>query len=154
MKLLIGVDGSEAGEQALRFGLTLAQRLGAEVRVLHVIEEPPVSFWGILAGLDPEAIRVRLQLHAEETRRRVEQLAHGQGVAAAVQVREGLPAEVLLRESQGTDLIVVGTHGHKGMDRVLLGSVAERLVRESSVPVLVVRGGAAEGGGEAAHAQV
>lgn len=136
MKILIGVDGSEAGERALGYGLDLARRLGAETTVLHVLEEPPISSsTALVTGLSVDAARERVRALGLEATSRAQEL----GVTAEVKLLDGPPAEVLLREGAGYDLIVVGTHGYRGMDRVLLGSVAETLVRRSPVPVLVVR---------------
>ncbi|WP_102124721.1 universal stress protein [Deinococcus planocerae] len=140
MRVLIGVDGSEAGEQALRYGLDLARRLGADTTVLHVLEEPPISsYTALVTGLSVDAARERVRALGLETIARAEERAREAGVTVEVKLLDGLPADVLLGEGAKSDLIVVGTHGYRGMDRVLLGSVAETLVRRSSVPVLVVR---------------
>lgn len=139
MKVLIAVDGSDQGNAVLAYGLSLAQRLHADIDVIHVVEDPPVSFWGMMAGLEPHAVRVQLEVRAADVVGHAQRLAQERSVELRARALRGSPARVLLNEAAAYDLLVMGSHGHKGLERTLLGSVAETLVRESPTPVLVVR---------------
>jgi nucleotide-binding universal stress UspA family protein len=146
-KLCCAIDFSEASHAAMREATELARRFGAELELLHVHPPPPA------AGLD---VSVRpldfVELASTELETTMaswqEEAEHAAGRAVHSTVVPGPVAaaadEILrfLREN-GDDLLVVGTHGRRGMQRFLLGSVAERVAREAPCSVLVVRGGAA-----------
>ena len=80
-----------------------------------------------------------LEKEGQEAVDYVMNLAEKEGVAAKLEVKEGTPIKVILEESQNYDLIVMGTLGRTGMSKLLMGSVAERVVRAASCPVMVVR---------------
>lgn len=137
--LLLPTDGSEAAERAVAEGLRLAKALGARVTFLHVLE--PL---GSRLLLGPETLPYYHAL-VEDLRRqglaaldRATQLAEGLGVPFEAHLLEGRAAEVILKEAEKHDLIVMGTHGRTGLDRLLLGSVAQEVVRKSPKPVLLV----------------
>ncbi len=137
--LLLPTDGSPAAEEGLRHGLGLARALGARVRFLYVLEPP-----GPPLLLGPENLPYYqdllqdLRRAGEEALRRAEAGAQALGVPWESLLREGRPAEEILKEAQSVDLIVLGTHGRTGLDRLLLGSVAQEVVRRSPKPVLLV----------------
>jgi nucleotide-binding universal stress UspA family protein len=145
-RILVAVDGSSTGNAALAEALALAKAEQAQVRVVHVVDSPylyPDALYGSVAA-DLEAIR--------RAWRQAGQTVIDQAVAAARHA--GTAPESGLVESDGqrlsgvivdearrwgADLIVVGTHGRRGLERVLLGSVAEGVARSAPVSVLLVR---------------
>ncbi len=145
--ILVAVDSSGTSQRALQEAIRLAKGSGARLCVLHVVEELAAPFMG--DGVDV-LVDVRELLAA--WRRQGEAVLQ----AAAEAVREaGLDVEVALVESageriakvidktaveRGAELIVLGTHGRRGIDHVILGSVADDLVHIASRPVLLVRG--------------
>ncbi|MEE9140170.1 MAG: universal stress protein [Alphaproteobacteria bacterium] len=138
--ILCPVDFSEASKRAFEAALDLAARLKAEVRVIHVYELPAsVLPEGVLeAPSDLEAvIEERLQ-------KRLDAFV-GDGAAERVNVTTGVcegVAYVEITEAAkelDADMIVIGTHGRTGLAHMLLGSVAEHVIRISDVPVLTVR---------------
>jgi nucleotide-binding universal stress UspA family protein len=140
-RILVPVDFSKAANAALAAARDLAVAWTATLDVLHVIEEtvmPAFYAAGVtsLLQLDPE-IRTRCQA---ELSRRVERLG-GPSVVANAHVREGKAAQqiVAFAAEQASDLIVLATAGRTGVERLLLGSVAEKVVRLAPCPVLVVR---------------
>jgi len=148
--ILIPLDGSPFGEQALPMGLDLARRMGAEVHLVHVHQ--PVRPAPYVEGLP--AYNSELE---EEARRREEQylasLANRSAETAGVVVRRALlegpvaPALSRYAEEEEIGLVVMTTHGRGGLSRAWLGSVADALIRQVNVPVLLLRpgkGGAAE----------
>lgn len=80
-----------------------------------------------------------LERNAEQAQQAARDLLQDTGVQAGVRILRGRPVDTLIQAAQGADLLVVGTHGYRGMDRILLGSVTETLLRRAEVPLLVVR---------------
>ncbi len=137
--ILLPTDGSEAAEAGVREGLRLAQALKARVAFLYVLE--PL---GPRLLLGPETLPYYREL-LEDLREaglaaldRGTRLAEEMGVPFEAHLLEGLAAEVILKEAEKHDLLVLGTHGRTGLDRLLLGSVAREVARRSPKPVLLV----------------
>ena len=131
--LMVATDFSPASDAALAYGRALARAFGATLHLLHVIENP---FLRPTFG-NPDDIRANI-LESVENRLTVEDRARG---ARPVLETSDHPAEAIIgyAERAGIDLIVLGTHGRSGIERVLMGSVAERVVRGAPCPVLTVR---------------
>lgn len=120
-RILVAVDGSDASARGLREAIRLAKAERAELCVFNVVDE-------FYAFATPEAT------------------AEKQGVKAKAVMREtvgGPAADAIVREAKKlrADLIVLGTHGRRGVRRMVLGGDAEQVVRTASVPVLLVRAG-------------
>ena len=134
---------SEDANQALAYAIALASKLGARVTLLHVMQSPP---WG---GVDmdvtlPHAYSQFIQhLEAEVTHRMQACLERvtARGLEGEMAVVHGEPFQEILdtAKKQQVDLSIMGTHGRTGLQHVLLGSVAEKVVRLAPCPVLVVR---------------
>lgn len=140
-RILHPTDFSRASAPALRPAVALAKACRAPLVLLHVMT-PPSPFIG--KGAPPSSYADLLILARRSARRRLAAaLARVRrvGVRAQAIFAEGLPADEILRAARRAraDLIVMGTHGRTGVSRVFLGSVAERVVRESRCPVLTVR---------------
>lgn len=140
--ILIPLDFSELSALALQYADALSRCSGARMSVLHAssFEAPAYFTQGQL-----EELREKLKASEQQARRDLEEFvraALGPGTAVpAIHVIEGRPAEVILRTARHTraDLIAMGTHGRSGLNRLMLGSVTERVLRETDVPVLTVR---------------
>jgi nucleotide-binding universal stress UspA family protein len=138
--ILMPTDGSPCSFQALEHGLGLAKALGAKVHFLYVLENPAQAIW-----IAPESVPYGLELledlkkAGEEAIRKALALAQEKGVEATGEVREGTPIPTIVEAAKGFDLLVMGTHGRTGLDKLLLGSVTEGVLHRVSVPVLVVR---------------
>jgi nucleotide-binding universal stress UspA family protein len=141
-RILVPTDFSATSEVALDYAITVASRFGASLHLLHVVDDPFVggAFGSEVYITSVPTMRVHLVDEAETRLCRLLPLCRR--VAARSQVRVGRPPEVIreVAEEQGIDLIVMGTHGRTGMAHLLLGSVAEKIVREAPCPVLTVRG--------------
>ncbi|PTB18945.1 universal stress protein UspA [Trinickia symbiotica] len=145
-RILAPIDGSETAQRALGFALSLAREIGAELIPLFVIDVPIAAYEA--PGFDPSIVRDALQQQGEQLKAESQALMQREkvrGIARVVEVDApgGNVAERILEEARttGCDLIVMGTHGRRGVKRFLLGSVAERLVRMSCCPVLLIPGG-------------
>ena len=137
-KILVAVDFSEHAERALDRALELAPLVGGEVHVLHAC--PLLAY--ALGDAHPDAPDFEARVHAQVDEGLAKVRARGseRGVDVRVHRVDGNPGPQVaaFAEKIGADLIIVGTHGRTGFDRVLLGSVAERVLRLAKVPVLVV----------------
>jgi nucleotide-binding universal stress UspA family protein len=138
--ILVAVDFSETSDHALEVGLDLAQAFGASVHVVHVYQIPVYGFpdGAFLAG--PE-VATRL---AQASQRGLDEIVArhaSRGVAMVSHLKEGPAHEGILDtgEEISADLLIVGTHGRGAIAHALLGSVSEKIVRTSKIPVLTVR---------------
>lgn len=136
-KILVPTDFSEHAERALSTAASLAGVLGATLHIVHV--GPVVQYFGppFASG---RAFANDLMETSRKQLRAYMSAVHEQGLEATETLTEGVPYVEINRAAKdtGADLIVMGTHGRTGIDRLLLGSVAERVVRTSPIPVMVV----------------
>lgn len=137
-KILFATDLSKSAERAEAYACTLAASWGAALTVMSVLEFPP--------GLNPEYSVNRLYLaelmkQATQGLVDVNERTSARGVAVQTRIATGIPSEEVLAvaRAEGTDLIVVGTVGKTGVEHILLGSTAERIIRTAPCPVLAVR---------------
>ena len=140
-KILVPVDGSSISGQALDLAIALAREHHSQLRALHVIDELGyLSSYEYSAELLATARRQGLDL-LEKTRQAATQAEVPIDTRLVDQPGQRLGQTVADEAATwGADLVVVGSHGRRGVGRVLLGSGAEQIVRLSSVPVLTVRG--------------
>jgi nucleotide-binding universal stress UspA family protein len=139
-KLVVGYDFSETGEMALMEALRQASMApGSVLHVLMALEEKHILLFPNIEIDYQGASKVQAWL-SEVVQSRVQQL-EPEGLSYFVHVRIGEPAaEILaLAAEADADFVIVGTHGHSGMKRWLMGSVAEKVVREANCPVIVAR---------------
>jgi len=134
--LLVAVDFEEASRRAIDYAKQLAPPLGATLTLVHVYQLPVYTY----PGLDPAILP---GFHHEVTvaaREAIEQLARAVDVQGAL-LREGDPATEILEAARacGAWMIIMGTHGRRGLTHALLGSVAEKVIRHSDLPVLTLR---------------
>ncbi|MBX0322287.1 universal stress protein [Halomicroarcula sp. F13] len=137
--ILLPTDGSDGIAAAAEHAGNFAHRFGATVHVLSVVDtrnrfESPTA--GLSAEAWTEAERERAEQAVEDT-----VSALPDDVAVETAVVEGVPRSEILDfvEDEAMDLVVMGTHGRTGLDHYLIGSVAEKVVRRSPVPVVTVR---------------
>lgn len=146
-RILVPTDFSAHSDAALEYARALAARFGASMHLLHVIGDPLVpTVIGAVPEMyfGPEAPATRMVLLEEARARLARRLTHAdrQSHHATSEVLFGSPAYTIAEyaDVNGYDLIVMGTHGRTGLAHVLMGSVAEKVVRTASCPVLTVRG--------------
>jgi nucleotide-binding universal stress UspA family protein len=142
-RILYATDFSSASRPALTQAISLARENRAALRVVHAL--PPLVLGDGSAFVPPgtyETIDRRARQHAQKQLTALVARARKAGARATSLLLVGTPQEQVPRAARRmrADLIVIGTHGRTGMSKVLLGSVAERLVRLAPCPVLTVRG--------------
>lgn len=146
--VLVPFDFSGPSETALARGVELAEALGTRLQALHVISATvypdPYHFGPQVVPTDDPDLPGRVRAALE---RRLREVA-GDRIEWATLVREGAPAEEIVRavEAEDAGLIVIASHGLTGLERVLVGSVTERVIRRAACPVLTVRVGAPRSG--------
>ena len=142
-KILVPTDFSQPADAALIYAKELAEKFGARLQLLHVVALPTFYPMGPEAPAFPMAeLLTEAEAAAQNT---LEEQARGTGLPAdrvTVRTTVGTPVSEILDAIayDGIDLVVMGTHGRGMVEHVLLGSVAERVVRRSPVPVLTVHG--------------
>jgi nucleotide-binding universal stress UspA family protein len=142
-RIVVGLDGSQVSEIALQTGAELAERLGAPLHLVRVADLA-VIHWGT-----SEAAEAYAELSAEMSREKeaathyldlVAQPLRDRGLAVTTEVRSGTAARELAEAVTPRDLLIVSPHGRHGLQRFLIGSVAEQVARRSPAPVLIARG--------------
>ena len=144
-RILIATDGSELSDKAVQSGLDLARLCGASVVALKVVPRYPRSYFEGGAAVDPAEVK-RIEAQWSEAAQglvnEVKQRGKAAGVAVkAVVVKSDLIAEAILAAAKKheCDLIVMASHGRKGLKRLLLGSETQHVLTHSHIPVLVLR---------------
>jgi nucleotide-binding universal stress UspA family protein len=141
--ILLATDGSAASEHAARLAVQLARENGAKLTALYVVDPYPYLGIGEANPLGFQAYMSAAAQHAAEAHGKILALCQGEPVVdCQPRLAEDVAAAsgILQSASQvGADLIVVGSHGRSGVARLMLGSVASKVVAESPVPVLVAR---------------
>ena len=146
-RIVVGLDGSRVSETALKTGVELARRLGAPLHLVRVADLAVVP-WGAnqaaaaYAELSNEMVREKDA--ATRYLETVAQPLRDEGLTVATEVRSGFAARELAAAAGPGDLLIVASHGRHGLERLMLGSVAEEVVKRSPAPVLVTRGAQGE----------
>jgi nucleotide-binding universal stress UspA family protein len=142
-RILVPTDFSPPSDAALEYARMLAAKFGSTLRILHVIDDPSTSSELGADGFAPstEAIRIALIEHARKRLDHVMNLVDRSRYHSHADAVLGTPAEAIIdyAGATGTSLIVMGTHGRTGLSHLLIGSVAEQVVRTAPCPVLTVR---------------
>jgi len=147
-KVLIGIDDSKFAENAAKYGFDIAHKFKAKVGLVHIVEPviiPPTNSGDpLLSGVVDQA-NIEMDLINIQNKSGQELIAHtikkyGEGLEVTHFNEYGDTADGIINCSKefGADLIIIGTHSRTGLDRFLMGSVAEHVVRHSAIPVLVV----------------
>jgi universal stress protein A len=142
-RILVPIDFSAQSERALHYATALASRLGASLELLHVVEDPiAAGAWGSETVI-PNLSELRDELIADAERRlqQYREPDEQPRVGLRIAVRMGRTAQTITEYANAAeiDLIVMGTHGRTGVAHLVMGSVAERVLRHASCPVLTVR---------------
>jgi nucleotide-binding universal stress UspA family protein len=141
--ILVPIDGSDTAQRGLNEAIALAKSLGSRIRLLHVINEAPLLS-PLAMGTSFERLFEQVRNYGTSMLHVAETAVQEGGIEVDTQLIEAngnLAGEQILREAASwpADLIVCGTHGRRGIRRIVMGSDAEYVVRQSPVPVLLIR---------------
>lgn len=143
--ILLPTDGSECSAKAMAYALSFAKQYGCRLVALHVIDQRWQEQTRVVFAEVGQDLTQRIQEgYEEEARRILREIADASGKAGLsveTKVVTGIPFEDIVRVARElpADLIIMGTHGRAGVSHLLLGSVAEKVVRRAPCPVLTVR---------------
>ena len=137
-RILLPTDGSEGTDRAVEEAIGLATETGAELHVLFVVDAESVPY---APEMTDERLEAQLRRIGEEAIESIRERAETEGLTVRGAIENGTPHREVLSyvDREDVDLVVMGTHGRSGLDKYLLGSVTERVVRSADVPVLTVR---------------
>ena len=140
--ILVPTDYSDSSKHALHYAIGFSKKFGSRLRLLHVIQDLPVLSSSTYEGLDLPLYQERLR---EDAKRQMEQLVRETPDLHDARIHEtlrsGVPYLEIIEEAREckADLIITATHGRSGLTHFLMGSVAEKIVRNSPCPVLTVK---------------
>ena len=137
-KILVATDGGPQSERVLEFAATIAEKFGSDVLALTVA--PDLHGFGP-PDLADEQLKQEVNQWAEQTARNASEWLTQRGIANAVpQTRKGHPAEEILAAAvdSNADCLILGTHSRRGIDRTLMGSIAEEVARGCRIPLMFV----------------
>jgi nucleotide-binding universal stress UspA family protein len=139
--ILVATDFEDASDTALRYGRELARRFGATLHVLHVVED--VVMYGTVEGYTPNLAELQREAE-EEAGLRLSSLLSAEDrdqLHAKTVLMTGAPASAVIDYARKAriDLILIGTHGRTGLGHFVMGSVAEKIVRLATCPVLTLK---------------
>jgi len=138
-RILVPVDFSPNSRKAVTYAMAFARQFEATITFLHVVQ---VNYaYGEFGAIDFSALEREMRAGAEKELAALLSSAQTVGLTASTVVREGSPAKVIADTAGelNSDLLIISTHGYTGLKHVLMGSIAEHVVRYSPCPVLVVR---------------
>lgn len=144
-RILVAVDGSQTADQALKEAIKLAKELQAQLRIVHAVDI--ANMYLSVDFIDPSEISVAMIKSGQEILRKAKAVAKGAGIPVETRLIEintldhSIPEMIAENaEAWPADLVVICTHGRRGLSHLFLGSVAEGVVRVATKPVLLVRG--------------
>jgi nucleotide-binding universal stress UspA family protein len=146
-RILVPVDGSAQSRRAIDLALDVARAVGSEVCFVTVVDRSRISVeYSNVPFADLTPLLEQAAADADDILARAAACAGAVGLSARTTLSEGAPVDAIckLAHEEGSDLIVMGSHGRHGFDRFVVGSTTEGVMRASSVPVLVVRVAKAE----------
>lgn len=143
-RILVPVDGSPTSNAGLREAIDLAKGQGASLQLVHVVDYHYLAMTGMEAGAYIEDLMASLTQSGRRILKRAAERAQKNGISATSVLLEspaGPAADAIVRQAKKwkADLIVIGTHGRRGVRRMLMGSDAEQVVRNAPAPVMLVR---------------
>jgi nucleotide-binding universal stress UspA family protein len=139
-RIIVPVDGSEVAKKAAKKALELAKSNGIDVVAMHVLTIQYLPSPYVYPGsVFYQEMHELLQKEGQSYLDKIEELGKQMGVTVSKKLVEGHPTEEIIKEAKEDDLIVMGSKGRTGLDRLLLGSVAENVVRHARCPVMLVK---------------
>lgn len=148
-RILVPIDGSNTSSKGLNEAIKLAKLTGASLRLIHMVDPLTFATGSELYGVYADDVIPRMQEIGDQILETARTRVEEQGIKVDSLLFDSSPtrvADTVVEQAKvwDADLIVIGTHGRRGVKRVMLGSDAEQVVRMAAVPVLLIRGSEAE----------
>lgn len=139
-KILTAVDFSAQTEKVLEAAVSMARNFDAQLLVVFVVEEMTPYAWVTVPHISFDILEEEMGKTAESKLETLVEEKLPAGISCSTEVRRGAPAKEIVdcAQKEGCSFIVMGTHGYRGMEKMLLGSVAEQVLKNAPCPVLVV----------------
>ena len=139
-KILLPVDFSELSQKVVPYVITMADKLDAEVHIIFVVRQLENCRSIFVSHLAVENFEMEIVLGAETKMDEFVEAFFKGIIRPKTKILIGDIVEEIIKyiKAKGIDLVIIGTHGRKGMDRIILGSIADRVIKSASVPVLSV----------------
>ncbi len=143
-KILVPSDFSESSDNALKEAVDIAEKFGSSIVLLHVISSDMVQcadHYCLSADLMQQIEEDSIRASRQRLEKAVNAIIASRGIEIVFDIQRGVPSETILAEQKrvGADLIVIASHGRTGLKKLLLGSVAEKVVRNAECQVMVVK---------------
>jgi nucleotide-binding universal stress UspA family protein len=140
-KILTAIDFSDSSDHAFEYALALARQFQSELVIMHVINEPVDLRGFYVPHISFEQLEKEIEEGAEKMMEKFCREKMGDYSRYSTAIVTGIPYDEIIRKAEetATSLIVLGTHGRTGIDHLIFGSTAERVVRSASCPVLTIR---------------
>jgi nucleotide-binding universal stress UspA family protein len=140
-KILVPLDGSELAEIVLRHAVPLAKLIDAEIILFRVVTLPVSAYMVVTEPRLAVGLREDVEAEAKEYLDGIAAKLRAEGIKASTEIGTGVVAETVqdFAKNIHADLIAMSTHGRGGLARMMIGSVADQLVRDSHLPVLLIR---------------
>jgi nucleotide-binding universal stress UspA family protein len=138
-KILVPIDGSDYSNRAAEYAIGVAKAQKAEVLLVYVVDELVIDQFS--GGAERSAVEAELKGAGQRAVRYAESLLEKAGVKYSSMLLKGRPFEQIVNTTKSfdVDLVVMGTYGRRGAERILIGGVAERVIEYSPCPVLVIK---------------
>lgn len=134
---MVPTDGSEENNVVIKKGFSMAKLLDVGMKIIFVVDTAPIS------QIPPDDLITSLESYMEKEGKkvldRIEEEAKEEGIEIEKMIKQGHPSDVIAEESKEDDLIVMGTHSRTGLSRLFMGSTADKVIRKSNCPVMVIR---------------
>lgn len=139
-KILVAIDFSRLTDRVMKAALEMAEKFGAKLELVFVVEDMTPYSWLSIPHISMDVLEDEMAQHAVSKLEGLAEDTIEDRFAYTTKVLRGVPAEQIVTEaeSSGCGLIVMGTHGYRGLEKRLLGSVAEQVLKHAPCPVLVV----------------
>lgn len=138
-RIILPTDGSEEANKAARKAIYIAKHVGVEVIALYVVDTPFLTRYSSGADILTPDILSLIKREGRIVLNELEKMAKRAGVKITTKMVEGIPDEEIIKIARKNDLIVMGSKGKTALDRILLGSVSEKVVHYAPCPVMIVR---------------
>jgi len=138
-KIIVPVDGSEEAKRAAKKAIYIAKHLKQSIKALYVIDASLTINYGIGSDMLSPDFSMLLRKEAEIVLNEVAKMGKRNGVRVIKKIVEGIPSEEIIKFANKNDLIVMGSRGRSAIERILIGSVSEKVLHHAPCSVMIVR---------------